>query len=183
MGKRNLEAALRTTPELDVQVEWLPYFLRNNIPEQGVLKPGGPGPHQVGDRIKTAGEQAGINFTGMCDRFPNTTKAHAAMTFALESAGPEVQNKLQEVLFRHYFTDGKYPDIPNLVEAAVEVGLPEAQVREALESKKYEPKVKQEAAEISRQGVTGVPYFFINGKGVFSGAQPPYAFVQELRNA
>merc|ERR1711890_165121 len=97
-----------------------------------------------------------------CDRFPNSTKAHAAMTFALEAAGPEVQNKLQEVLFRHYFTDGKYPDIPNLVDAAVEVGLPEAETREALESKRYEPRVKQQAAEVSSSGVSGVPYFYFN---------------------
>lgn len=137
----------------------MPFFLRNNIPEEGAPKPGGPGPHQVGAGIKAAGDGAGINFTGMCDRFPNTTKAHAAMTFALETAGPEVQNKLQEVLFRHYFTDGRYPDIPNVVEAAVEVGLPERQVREALESNRYELPVKQTAAEVSNAGVTGVPYF------------------------
>jgi len=108
---------------------------------------------------------------------------HAAMAFALEVAGAEAQNKLQEVLFRHYFTDGKYPDVANVVEAAVEVGLPEAQLREALESRRYEPHVKQAAAEVSRAGVTSVPYFFINGEPVFSGAQPPQAFVEVLRKA
>jgi len=108
---------------------------------------------------------------------------HAAMAFALETAGAETQNNLQEVLFRQYFTDGKYPDIANVVEAAVEVGLPEAQLREALESKRYEPRVKQTAAEVSRAGVTGVPYFFINGKPAFSGAQSPQAFVEVLRRA
>merc|ERR1712050_565924 len=113
----------------------------------------------------------------------NTTKAHAAMVFALEHAGSEVQNKLQEVLFRHYFTDGRYPDIANVVQAAVEVGLPDAHVREALESKKYEARVKQEAEHMSRAGVSGVPYFFVNGKGVFSGAQPPESFIEVLRSA
>lgn len=166
-----------------MQVEWLPFFLRNNIPEEGFEKPGGPGPHQVNARLKAVGEQAGINFTGMCGRFPNTTKAHAAMAFALEAAGPEVQDKLQEVLFRHYFTDGKYPDIPNLVDAAVEAGLPEAKMREALESRRYEASVKQEAAKISRAGVSGVPYFFVNGQGAFSGAQPPEAFIDVLKRA
>lgn len=164
-------------------MEWSPFFLRNGIPEEGVPKPGGAGPHQVGARIKAAGEQSGINFTGMCDRFPNTTVAHAAMTFALETSGPQVQNELQEVLFRHYFTDGRYPDIANVVDAAVEVGLPEAKMREALESKKYEASVKQEASAASRGGVTGVPYFFINGKPTFSGAQPPNVFLDVLRRA
>jgi len=174
---------VRASPELDVQVEWLPFFLRNNIPEEGVPKPGGPGAHQVGDRLKEAGQASGINFTGLTDRFPNSTKAHAVMMFAYETAGHETQNKLSEVLFRHYFTDGKYPDIPNLVDAAVEVGLPEAETREALESKRYELRVKQQAAEVSSSGVSGVPYFYFNGKPAFSGAQPPQAFLEAFKKA
>lgn len=161
----------------------MPFFLRRNVPEEGVPKPGGPGAHQVGARIKAAGERAGVNFTGLCPRFPNSTKMHAAMAFALETAGAEVQHNLQEVVFRHYFTDGKYPDISNLVDAAVEVGLKEAEVREALESRRYEKHVKQTAEELSSAGVTGVPYFFINGKPAFSGAQPPQAFIEALRRA
>lgn len=153
------------------------------MPEEGVEKPGGAGAHNVGERIKTAGEQAGIEFTGACGRAPNSMKAHAAMAFALETAGPDVQNRLQEVLFRHYFTDGRYPDIPNVVDAAKEVGLPEAQVREALESRRYEASVKQEAAKVSSSGVSGVPYFYVNGQAIFSGAQPPQAFIEVLKKA
>merc|ERR1712151_815756 len=133
-----------------------------------------------GARIRDAGGQAGVDFTGMCPRFPNSTNMHAAMAFAIEIAGADAQHRFQEVLFRHYFTDGKYPDIPNLVEAAGEVGLPQEQMREALESKRYEPHVKRMAAEVLQAGVTSVPYFFINGRPVFSGAQPPQALIEML---
>mmetsp|Transcript_89477 Transcript_89477/g.161414 ORF Transcript_89477/g.161414 Transcript_89477/m.161414 type:complete len:107 (+) Transcript_89477:394-714(+) len=106
------------------------------------------------------------------------------MTFALETAGPETQNNLQEVLFRSYFTEGKYPDVANLVAVAAEVGLPEAAARAALEDRRYEAGVKKEAEESSRvRGVSGVPHFFVNGRNAFSGAQPPEAILQALRSA
>ena len=49
-------------------------------------------------------------------------KAHTLLAFAERDAGREAQNKLQEILFRHYFTDGRYPDETNLRAAAVEAG-------------------------------------------------------------
>ena len=50
-------------------------------------------------------------------------KAHTLLAFAERDAGRETQNKLQEILFRHYFTDGRYPDEANLRAAAAEAGL------------------------------------------------------------
>jgi len=173
----------RVGSELDVQVEWAPFLLRNGIPEEGTPKPGGPGLHQVNARLRDVGKAAGINFTGMCDRFPNTFKAHELMTWVLEKSGPQTQNNLQEVLFRHYFTDGRYPDVENLTAAAAEVGLPEAEAREVLTTRKYKAQVEREMAEASRMGISGVPYFFVNGNPAFSGAQPPEAFLQVLQRA
>lgn len=183
MGKRNLETAVQqAAARLDVKVEWAPYMLKRGIPEEGVLKPGGPGRHQVNPRLADAGKAVGIDFTGLCPRFPNTAKAHALLAFALETAGAEAQNSLQEVLFRHYFTDGKYPDVENLVLAAHEAGLPQEEARKALEGGQFEAKVVKEAEAASRKGISGVPYFFINGRPVFSGAQPPKALLEALEN-
>ena len=55
--------------------------------------------------------------------FMDGPKAHTLLAFAERDAGREAQNKLQEILFRHYFTDGRYPDEGNLRAAAVEAGL------------------------------------------------------------
>lgn len=151
--------------------------------EGGVEKPGGPGRHQVGDRLRQGGQAAGIDFTGFCDRFPNTVKAHALLTHALETSGAAKQDQLQEVLFRNYFTDGKYPDVANLVAAAEEVGLSGSEARTVLEDSRYDSRVKREAAQASSSGISGVPYFFFNGKPAFSGAQPPASFLEVLRNA
>lgn len=168
---------------MNVSVEWSPFLLRPETPEEGTPKPGGPGPHQVGDRLRQVGANAGINFTGLCPRAPNTTKFHALMAHVLETAGQAKQNELQEVLFRHYFTDGKYPDIQNLVKAAEEVGLSGDDARSVLEDRRYEARVQQEAMQASRSGINGVPFFFFNGKPAFSGAQPPEAFIDALKSA
>lgn len=166
-----------------MEVAWKPFQLRSNIPEEGFPKPGGPGPHQVNARLKEVGLRSGINFTGMCDRFPNTFKAHELMTWALQKEGPSVQNQLSEVLFRHYFTDGRYPDEGNLADAAAEVGLPKEEAQEVLATRQFQKKVAQEMEEASRSGITGVPFFYINGKSLGSGARESEVFLQALRSA
>lgn len=167
--------------EVDVEISWKPFQLRPDMPEGGKPKPGGPGIHQVNARLREVGAKAGIEFTGMCDRFPHTMQAHELMCWALETSGPEVQNNLQEVLFRHYFTDGRYPDVDNLSDAAKEVGLDEAEAREILGSGQYRAGVLEEMRQASSKGITGVPFFFVDGKSLGSGAQPSEFFLRALR--
>jgi len=132
--------------------------------------------------MKAAGQAAGIDFSGKCDRYPNSLGVHALLKFAADNA-PEKQNALQEVLFRHYFTDGLYPSAENLVAAAEEVGLDGTAAGDFASSETNQRAVADEARQISRAGVTGVPFFFVNGEPAFSGAQPPAAFVRLIEDA
>ena len=102
-----------------VEVRWLPFLLRPNMPPEGVLKKG-VGLQNVNPRLRAAGAAVGINFTGACERAPNSVEAHALLAYAAKMA-PAKQNDVQEVLFRHYFTDGLYPSGANLAAAAKEV--------------------------------------------------------------
>ena len=126
--------------------------------------------------MKAAGDAVGINFTGLTDRYPNTLAAHALLAFAAETA-PEKQNVLQEILFRHYFTDGRYPAGDNLSAAAAEAGLDPAQALSYAESSARQAEAAAAARANAQRGISGVPFFIINGKPEFSGAQPPNAFV------
>eukprot|EP00658_Telonema_sp_P-2_P042486 TRINITY_DN30507_c0_g1_i2.p3 TRINITY_DN30507_c0_g1~~TRINITY_DN30507_c0_g1_i2.p3 ORF type:complete len:152 (+),score=44.33 TRINITY_DN30507_c0_g1_i2:385-840(+) len=145
-------------------------------------KPKGDGP-RVGERLRSAGQAVGIDFTGKTDRYPNTLLAHTLLEYALKHAGPVVQDQLQEILFRHYFTDGLYPDSANLRRAAEEVGLdPEDALRFAQDHGE-QGKVREEALGFSDSGVSGVPFFFVNGQPEFSGAQPPSAFTAAFAKA
>jgi len=160
------------------KVRWRPFLLRPNMPEDGKEKaPDTPDNPRVGARLKAAGKTVGIDFTGKTDRYPNSVLAHTLLAFALQNKGEDVQNQLSEVLFRHYFTDGLYPNVSNLVLAAQEVGFDEQQARVSLNDAALQTQVKREAQEYSSGGVSGVPYFFINGNRAFSGAQDPSTFL------
>mmetsp|Transcript_34286 Transcript_34286/g.70741 ORF Transcript_34286/g.70741 Transcript_34286/m.70741 type:complete len:143 (+) Transcript_34286:436-864(+) len=128
--------------------------------------------------MKEAGNSVGIDFTGKCDRAPNTILAHCLMLHALKTKGAVLQNELQEVIFRSYFTDGVYPDVENLTAMGAEVGLDKGEVKAMLESGQYEKQVLREASEYSNGGVNGVPFFIINGHPAFSGAQDPRTFLK-----
>jgi predicted DsbA family dithiol-disulfide isomerase len=135
--------------------------------------PDTPDNPRAGARLKSAGAAVGIDFTGKTDRYPNTLGCHVLLTHALEKGGPKLQNELSEILFRAYFTDGTYPNTDNLVVLGKEVGLDEEETRAVLTNREAKAAAAEESAKWSRKGVRGVPYFFINGQGVFSGAQDP----------
>lgn len=146
--------------------------------------PKGPG-RRVGERLRSAGQRVGINFTGATDRYPNSVQAHALLEFVLERK-PAVQHKCMDVLFRHYFTDGLYPNATNLLKAAREVGLSKEEQREALafvQSEEAQENAVKKARQFSKMGISGVPYFFVNGQGIGSGAQPSEVLVQAIREA
>lgn len=155
---------------------WKPFFLRPAMPLEGKPK-GGDASSRVPERLKAVGASVGIDFSGLTDRYPNSTKAHTLLSFAEKDAGRAVQNTLQEILFRHYFTDGKYPDEANLRDAATEAGLDVDRAMAAVVDPAMQDEVRAEAEKNSRSGITGVPYFFINGQSFGSGAQPPEAFL------
>ena len=157
-------------------MKWLPFQLRNNIPVEGVPKGGTP-ESRAGARMKAAGAVVGINFTGMTDRYPNTLAAHALLEYAAKEA-PEKQDMLQEVLFRHYFTDGLFPAGENLKAAATEAGLDGAAALKYASVEENQAAVQAAARRNAQSGISGVPFFIIDGKPVFSGAQPPEAFVE-----
>jgi len=153
------------------------------MPPDGVKKPDVEDPSQrVGARMKQAGQAVGIEFTGKCDRYPNSVETHALLKYAAEHA-PEKQNTLQEILFRSYFTDGLYPSGENLSKAAAEAGLDGAAALAFATQEANKAAVVKEAQANSRSGISGVPFFIINGEPAFSGAQPPAAFVSAFEEA
>jgi len=164
-------------------IRWHPFLLRPGMPADGVPKaPDSPSNPRVGARMKSAGAAAGIDFTGRTDRYPNSLLAHGVLKYTLERHGAATQNTLMEVAFRHYFTDGKYPDEAHLREAVAEAGAGAIDADAALAyARDRAPDVRAEALSFSERGVSGVPYFFMDGRGLFSGARPPSDFAALFR--
>ena len=155
------------------------------MPLEGIEKaPDTPDNPRVGYRMKQIGLDVGIDFTGLTDRYPNSVLAHSLLSYVLDKDGALIQNKLSEVIFRHYFTNGKYPDQTHLLEAAFEAGVtdPATALSSAADLSRQAGVIK-EAESYSDGGISGVPYFVINGTPCGSGAMPASTFKNLLQSA
>ncbi len=86
---------------------------------------------------------------------------------------------IHDALFRAYFADGKnLARIAELVRIAESVGLPAQQAREALETRSMSAHVDADWQRANAAGITGVPTFVIDGRGVV-GAQP-YSVLEQF---
>jgi predicted DsbA family dithiol-disulfide isomerase len=125
-------------------------------------------------------EKAGLQYRFDLLQHTNTVKAHELLHFAKAQG---LQHELEERLMSAYFTEGKHVGrIDDLVALAVEVGLDADAAREALETEQYLPAVRQDQAQARAYGIQGVPFFVIDGQYGISGAQPPAAFENVLRD-
>ena len=114
-------------------------------------------------------------------RTPNTLDAHRIIWLAGERG---VQDAVVEALFLAYFTDGRdLSDRATLAEVAAEAGLDRAEVDELLAGDSGLDVVRAGEEQARRLGVSGVPFFVVNGRVALSGAQPPELFRQAFEQA
>jgi predicted DsbA family dithiol-disulfide isomerase len=89
-----------------------------------------------------------------------------------------------ERLYRAHFTELRSVfDTDSLVALAAEAGLDAGEVRRVLEGDTYLDHVRGDEAVARSLGITGVPFFVIDGTFGMSGAQPVEAFAQALEHA
>jgi len=186
LGRKRLVRAIDEVraqrPDLTVRVNWLPFFLNPDTPPEGEpyrafleAKFGGPRQaDEVQERVAQAAAPDGVVFA--FDRIavrPNTLKAHR-LTYRAQSLGyaREHVSALGEALFAAHFQEGRnIGDVETLADIAAACGERREEVLAYLTSNQDEATVKRMAAQIQKQGVTGVPFFIINRKLAVSGAQ------------
>jgi predicted DsbA family dithiol-disulfide isomerase len=111
----------------------------------------------------------------------NTLDAHRLVHLA---AGHKREDQMLDRLYKAYFTDERSVfDVESLVGLAVNEGLDATEVREALESNQYVDAVKRDLDEARMLGVSGVPFFVIDGRYGISGAQATDVFSRALTMA
>lgn len=188
MGKASLDKAIAgTTDKYDIRVKWSPFFLRPNMPKEGVRcgaqrpdgtkAPNGPYWHYAIDRARSLGIDMSGGVGG--NKFPNTTLAHVLLSWAYKQ-NPTRQHELAELIFEAFYSKEVFLGLDALIGLAARCGYSADKARSWLESTKGEAAVK---AEARKSGVSGVPFFIINGEGVFSGAQDPQTFEQAFAKA
>jgi predicted DsbA family dithiol-disulfide isomerase len=190
IGKRRLERAIATLPDIDVDVRWRPFQLDATIPPGGmdrreymIRKFGSEEKvRQIHANIMPLGEAEGIRFAFDAIKVAaNTLDAHRLIRWA-GGADTEVQNRLVTRLFAMNFEEGRnVGDHAVLVEAARESGMDVSVVESLLPTDADVAAVQSEIATASRMGIRGVPCFLLEGKYAVMGAQDAETLADALR--
>ena len=193
IGKRHLEAALATLDESGQPrpvVRWHPYELNPGLPAEGIdrrdyleRKFGGPArATQIYERVRRAGTQAGIAFDfERIERQPNTRDAHRLIAWAQSQGDADA---LVERLFRAYFVEGRFVGAHEvLAELAHDAGLDADAAYAFLASDVGGQEIAEAEERAASLGISGVPFFIVDGRFGLSGAQPAEAIVEALRRA
>jgi predicted DsbA family dithiol-disulfide isomerase len=134
-------------------------------------------------RLTQAAAGEGLDFHFERVRPGNTFDAHRLLHYARE-AGPGLQDALKERLFSAYFTDGAPIGEPEtLVRVAAEVGLDPEECAAILAGDRYAADVRTDEREALDFGVTGVPFFVVDGKFGIPGAQNADTILRVLERA
>jgi predicted DsbA family dithiol-disulfide isomerase len=111
----------------------------------------------------------------------NSFNAHRLSHLAKEY---QLQDQMEERLFKAYFTEGKnIDDVPTLLQLAAEIGLNTTEVKTMLQGTHYASEVHQDISTAREMGITSVPHFVFNGTITVSGAQDGQVFLQTLEKA
>jgi predicted DsbA family dithiol-disulfide isomerase len=187
IGKRRLEKAMDGRP---ATVRWHPFQLNPDMPAEGIerreyrIRKFGSWERsqELDAQVAAAGQGEGLAFNfDRQARTPNTLDAHRVIWLAGERG---VQDAVVEALFLGYFTDGRdLSDRATIVEVAVGAGLDRAEAEELLAGDAGLDIVGVAEERARRLGVSGVPFFVVNGRVALSGAQPPELFRQAFDQA
>jgi predicted DsbA family dithiol-disulfide isomerase len=133
------------------------------------------------DNMTVTAAQEGLDFRFDLARPGSTFDAHRLLHLALEHGQ---QDELKERLDAATFTEGSPASDHSALRAlATQVGLPEIEVDEVLTSDRYSDAVRADEAQARAYGISGVPFFVIDGRYGISGAQPADAVLQALERA
>ncbi|MES3035257.1 MAG: DsbA family oxidoreductase [Gemmatimonadota bacterium] len=192
IGKRRFEAALAAFPERDaLEVTWRSFQLDASAPAKHTQ----PTVDLLAAKYRMTVEKAqammdSMARTGAADglefRFErtisgNTFDAHRLIHFA---ATHGLRDQMVERLFAAYFSEGEsIGEQDTLLRLATDVGLDAAQVTAMLAGDQHADDVRADQQRAASFGISGVPFFAIDGKYGISGAQPASVLTDALAQA
>lgn len=192
LGKRRFERALENFEhKADVELRWRSFELDPSAP---AVRPGDPVQRladkygmsraeavAANDRLTGFATADGLEYHLDTLRSGNTFDAHRLLHLAADKG---VQDAVKERFLRAYFTDNEpIGDHATLARVAVDAGLDQDDVNDVLASDRYAGAVRADEEQATAYGITGVPFFVLDGKYGVSGAQSPDVLLQALRQA
>lgn len=192
LGKRRFEGALESFEhKSDVELRWRSFELDPDAPR---VREGDPVQRladkygmsradaaAANERLTGFATAAGLEYHLDKLRSGNTFDAHRLIHLAADKG---VQDDVKERFLRAYFTETEpIGDREALARIAVDAGLEADDVNDVLSSDRYAEDVRADEAQAMAYGITGVPFFVLDGKYGVSGAQSSDVLLQALRQA
>ena len=189
IGTKNLFNVLKSESAFVFEIEWHPFLLNPEMPDQGM------------DRCeyleeKFGGKEAAIkaylpvvehanaadlsfDFAAI-QKTPNTLKAHCLIRWAhIEGC----QNEMAEALFSAYFCKGlDIGDVAVLSEVAEAVGFNPILIKRLFSSSDERLEIQNKDKSAKEMGIQAVPAFIIAGQYVVNGAQSPDLWRSVMRD-
>lgn len=180
IGKTNLEQALANVPHHPFVIEWHPFQLNPDMPDDGMDRRdylegkfgGKDAAVKAYAPVVEYAEKLGlnINFEGM-KRTPNTLDAHRLIHWA---GIEQKQNQAVDALFTAYFVEARdIGDHDVLADIADSIGMDASVVRKLLSSDADREDIRNRDAHSRKMGVNSVPTFIVASQHAVPGAQPP----------
>ena len=133
------------------------------------------------DHVTEVAATEGLTYRFDIAKRGNTFDAHRLIHLAKAHG---LGDALEEAFFAAYFGEGAdVNDHATLQALAVGVGLDADAVRQVLDGDAYGPEVQADIAQAAAYGITGVPFFVVNGRFGIAGAQGPDGILQTLEHA
>ncbi len=180
IGKRRLESATALTPDVDVDINWRPYFLNDWIPRDGIdrqtyleTKFGSVERYAViAERIAAAAAMEGLVYNpDKIARQPNTLDCHRLILWSRSATDP---GRMKQRLMELYFAEGADLSDPRvLIQAAADCGMDGDLVRRLLASDADIERIETEVTSAKEAGIDGVPCFIFGSSVIVTGAQSP----------
>lgn len=192
VGKRRLEQALDRFEHRDeVEVVWRAFELdpsasssaEGDYGDRLARKYGTTreAAQQMLDSMTATAAEEGLAFRFDRAQPANTFEAHQVIHLGLERG---VQDAVKERLMRAYFTEGEpVGDRATLVRLATEAGLEEDEVEKALATGEHAQAVRDDEAQATAYGASGVPFFVVDRRYGVAGAQPAEQLLAVLERA
>jgi predicted DsbA family dithiol-disulfide isomerase len=172
VGERRLA---RLNEEFDVRVERRFLEIHPETPAGGrpISELGYP-PEQwarMMEHLEKMGKAEGIVFSERTF----TTNSHKALLLAeaAKKEGSVVFEALNEGLFRAYFTEGRNIGDPMVLRDVAEAaGVPDGRAGMAWSDATYEERLDRDREAAAQIGITGIPFFILDGRWILEGAVP-----------
>lgn len=192
IGKRRFEQAVEQFtadhPDVDVEVTFHSFELMPDTPEdvEGTIveylqRSKGWSPDQIRgmhEYIAGLAAEVGLHYDFASQQPANTRKAHQVLHLARERGR---QAEVKERLLSAHFVEGRHVGHDEeLADLAAEAGLDRDEVLRVLHERTHADAVDADIDHARRLGISGVPFFVLDGRYGISGAQPADLFLQAL---